>query len=154
MRVSMPAQSLSHVRLFDTMDCSLPGTLSMGFSRQEYQSVFPFSSPEYPFDPGIRPRSPALQAVSLPSKPPRKPKNTGVGSHSFLQGIFLTQGWNPGLPHCRQILYHQSHQRSPFTSQYLRESKSNLGSVLPLSDPGEPPPLSSSLLAIQGQMRV
>ena len=33
-------------------------------------------------------------------------KNTGVGSHSFLQGIFLTQGLNPGLLHCKQILYH------------------------------------------------
>ena len=32
-------------------------------------------------------------------------KNTGVGCHFLLQGIFLTQGLNPGLPHCRQILY-------------------------------------------------
>ena len=32
-------------------------------------------------------------------------KNTGVGSHSFLQGIFPTQGMNLGLPKCRQILY-------------------------------------------------
>ena len=40
-------------------------------------------------------------------------KNTGVGSHSFLQGIFPTQGSKPGLLHCRQILYHLSHQRSP-----------------------------------------
>ena len=32
-------------------------------------------------------------------------KNTGVGSYSLLQGIFPTQGLNPGLPHCRQILY-------------------------------------------------
>ena len=32
-------------------------------------------------------------------------QNTGVGSRSLLQGIFLTQGPNPGLPHCRQILY-------------------------------------------------
>ena len=37
-------------------------------------------------------------------------KNTGVGCHSVLQGIFLTQGSNPGLLHCRQILYHLSHQ--------------------------------------------
>ena len=37
-------------------------------------------------------------------------QNTGVGSHSLLQGIFPTQGWNPGLPHCRQILYPLSHQ--------------------------------------------
>ena len=32
-------------------------------------------------------------------------KNTRVGCHALLQGIFPTQGWNPGLPHCRQILY-------------------------------------------------
>ena len=36
----------------------------------------------------------------------------GVGFHSLLQGIFLTQGSNPGLLHCRQVLYHLSHQRS------------------------------------------
>ena len=35
-------------------------------------------------------------------------KNTGVGCHA-LQGIFSTQGSNPDLPHCRQILYHLSH---------------------------------------------
>ena len=40
-------------------------------------------------------------------------KNTGVGSHSLLQGIFLT---NPGLQHCRHILYHLSHQGSPVWS--------------------------------------
>ena len=40
-------------------------------------------------------------------------KNTGVGCHSHLQGIFPTQGSNPGLPHCRQILYQLSHQGSP-----------------------------------------
>ena len=40
-------------------------------------------------------------------------QNTGKGSLSLLQGIFPTQGSNPGLPHCRQILYQLSHQRSP-----------------------------------------
>ena len=39
-------------------------------------------------------------------------QNTGVGSHSLLQGIFPTQGSNPGLPHCRQIFYQLSHQGS------------------------------------------
>jgi len=39
-------------------------------------------------------------------------KNTGVGCHFLLQGIFPTQGSNPGLLHCRQILYHLSHQGS------------------------------------------
>ena len=37
-------------------------------------------------------------------------KNIGVGFHALLQGIFPTQGSNPGLPHCRWILYHLSHQ--------------------------------------------
>ena len=40
-------------------------------------------------------------------------KNTGVGRHSLLQGIFPAQGLNPGLPHCRQILYLLSHLGSP-----------------------------------------
>ena len=40
-------------------------------------------------------------------------KSTGVGCHFLLQGIFPTQGSNPGLPHCRQTLYPLSHQGSP-----------------------------------------
>ena len=40
-------------------------------------------------------------------------KNIEVGCHALLQGIFPTQGSNPGLPCCRQILYHLSHQGSP-----------------------------------------
>ena len=40
-------------------------------------------------------------------------KNIGVGCHALFQGIFPTQGLNPGFPHCRQILYHLSHQGSP-----------------------------------------
>ena len=47
-------------------------------------------------------------------------QNTGVGSLSLLQGIFPTQGWNAGLPHCRRILYHLSHKGS---------QAGNLGSV-------------------------
>ena len=60
--------------LFDSMDCSPPGSSVHGDS---------------------------------PSK------NTGVGCHSLLQGIFPTQGSNPGVLHCRHILYHLSHQGSP-----------------------------------------
>ena len=41
-------------------------------------------------------------------------KNTGVGFFALLQGTFPTQGWNPGLPHYRQILYHLSHRQSPY----------------------------------------
>ena len=40
-------------------------------------------------------------------------KSTGVGCHFLLRGIFPTQGSNPGLSHCRQTLYHLSHQGSP-----------------------------------------
>ena len=40
-------------------------------------------------------------------------KNTEVGSHSLLQGIFPTQGSNPGLLHCMWVLYRLSHQESP-----------------------------------------
>ena len=54
-------------------------------------------------NPGIEPRSPALQADYLPAEPPGKPKNTGMGGLSLLQGIFLTQDLNRGLLHGRQI---------------------------------------------------
>ena len=40
-------------------------------------------------------------------------QNIGVGSFSLLQEIFPTQGLNPGLPHCRQVLYQLSHKGSP-----------------------------------------
>ena len=43
-------------------------------------------------------------------------QNTGVGSLSFLQGIFPTQGLNPSLPHCREILFQLSHKGSLFLS--------------------------------------
>ena len=47
---------------------------------------------------GIEPRSPALQADSLLSEPPGKPKNTGVGSLSLLQGDLPDPGIEPGSP--------------------------------------------------------
>ena len=40
-------------------------------------------------------------------------QSTGEGSRSLLQGIFPTQGSNPGIPHCRRILYQLSHQGTP-----------------------------------------
>ena len=58
-----------------------------------------FPSPEDLPNPGIEPRSPALQVDSLPAEPQGKPKNTGVGSLSLLQQIFLTQELNQGLLH-------------------------------------------------------
>ena len=73
--------------LSDPMDCSLPGFSIHGISQAR-----------------------VLEWAAMPS-----PKNTGVGSNSLLQGIFLTQRSNPSLLHCRQILYHLSHQGNPKT---------------------------------------
>ena len=80
----------------DQMDCSLPGpSVHGGLSRQEYWSGLPCFPPVDRPNPGIKPRSPALQGDSLQSEP-RNPKNTAVGSPSFLQGIFQTQESNQG----------------------------------------------------------
>ena len=57
----------------------------------------------YPMDCSL----PAPLSMNSPGK------HTEVGCHYLLQGIFLTQGSNPGLLHCRQILYHLSYQGSP-----------------------------------------
>ena len=51
-----------------------------------------------------------------------KGQNTGVGSLSLLQGIFPTQGLNPGLPHWRWIVYQLSHKRSPGIYEPLLKS--------------------------------
>ena len=53
---------------------ALQAPLSMEFSRQEYWSRLSFLSPGILPNPGIRPRSPALQVNSLPTKPPGKPQ--------------------------------------------------------------------------------
>ena len=90
-------KSLSRVRLFAT-----PRTIqSMESSRPEHWSGLPFPSPRNLPNPGIKLRSPTLQVDSLPSEPQGKPKNTGVGSLSLLQQIFLTQESNRSLLHCR-----------------------------------------------------
>ena len=56
------------------MDYSPPDFSSMGFSRQEYQSRLPFSSPEDLPDPGMEPLSPSLAGRFFTTKPPGKPK--------------------------------------------------------------------------------
>ena len=64
-------------------------------------------------NPGIEPKSPTLLVDSLPGELQGKPTNTGVGSLSLLQQIFLTQELNRGLLHFRQVLYQMSYQGSP-----------------------------------------
>ena len=77
-------KSLSHVRLFATpLTVACQASLSMGFSRQEYWSELLCPPLGDLRDPGIEPRFSALQVDSLPSEPPEKPKNTGVGSLSL-----------------------------------------------------------------------
>ena len=67
-------KSLSRVRLFATpWTEAYQAPLSMGFSRQEYQSGLPVPSPGDLPDPGIKAGSPTLQADALPSEPPGKP---------------------------------------------------------------------------------
>ena len=66
--------SVSCVQLFVTRwTVAHQGPLFMGFYRQEYRGGLPFPSPGDLPDPGTEPRSPALQADSLPSEPPKKP---------------------------------------------------------------------------------
>ena len=59
------------------MDCSLPVSLSMGFSRQGYWTGLPFPSPGDLPNPGTEPRSPPLRADALPSEPLGKPHFEG-----------------------------------------------------------------------------
>ena len=54
-------------------------------------------------------------------------QNTGVGSLSLLQGIFPTQGLNPGLPHCRQILSQLSHRGSPQVALVVKNPLASAG---------------------------
>ena len=85
----------------------------MEFSRSEYWSGQPFPSPGDLLNPGIKPRSPTLQADSLPAESQGKPKNTGMVNLSLLQQIFPTQESDWGLLHCRLILDKLSYQGSP-----------------------------------------
>ena len=97
---------LGCVRLFVT-----PWTIqSMEFSRPECWSGQPFPISEDLLNPGIESTSPTLWADSLPAEPQRKPKDTGVSSLSLLQQVF--QESNPGLLHCRWVLYQLSFQGS------------------------------------------
>ena len=115
------------------------GPLSVGFFRQEYWSGLPFPPAGDLPHPGIEPgllhcrqilyrlsyredpkvaQKKKIQKVVSDSLRPHglyspwnsPGQNTGVGSLSLLQGIFPTQGSNPGLPHCRRILYQLSHK--------------------------------------------
>ena len=80
---TVKVKSLSRVRLFATpWTAAYQGPLSTGFSRQEYWSGLPFPSPGDLPNPGIKPRSPALQTDALSSEPPE----TAVSIRVFSDG--------------------------------------------------------------------
>ena len=124
----------SRVQIFDFTDCSWPGSTVMGFSSQEYWMGYHALLQGILQTQGLNPHllhlkwilyywatkesesescsvvSDSLQPHGLYSPWHSPGKNTGVGSLSLIQGIFQTQGLNPGLPHCRWILYQLSYK--------------------------------------------
>ena len=92
--------SVSHVRFFATpRTVARQAPLSMGFSRQEYWSGLPFPPPGELLNSKIEPRSPALQADSLPSEPPGKPRSGTAAAKSLQSYPTLcdpTDGSPPG----------------------------------------------------------
>ena len=97
-RVKMPGSggglvAKSCPTLCDAMDCSPPGALSVGFSRQEYWSGLPFPSP------GDLPGSPAMQLDSLPTEPLGKPENCLCWSKARESFVMLLEilHWNSWL---------------------------------------------------------
>ena len=93
----LPIFAQSYLTLCNPMDYTVYGILQ---ARILEWLAFPFSR-ELP-NPGIEPRSLALQVDSLPAEPQGKPENTGVGNLSLLQEIFPTQESNCGFLYCRQ----------------------------------------------------
>ena len=101
-----------------------------GFSRQEEWSGLPCHLPGDLPNPGIEPRSPVLQEDSLPSELPGKPKNTGVGTWSLLQGILTSQESNRSLLHYTWILYQLSYQGSKMSIYSLKKKKKKTNRML------------------------
>ena len=116
----------SHVRLCVTPStAALKAPLSLGFSRQEYWSGVAISFSNACMHGKSLQSCPTL-CYPMDCRPPRllcpqdsPGKNTGVGCHALLQGICPTQGSNPGLPHCRRILYFLSRQGSPWILEWV-----------------------------------
>ena len=98
------------------------GSSVWGFSRQEYWNGLPCLPPGDLPNPEITPRSLTLQADSLLSEPPGKPKSIRMGSLSLFQGVFPTQESDWNLLHCGRILYQLSYQGSLARSRCLEST--------------------------------
>ena len=96
--------------LCNPMDYSLPGFSVHGILQARILEWVACPPPGHLPNPRTGPRSPTLQVDSLPSEPPGKPKNTGVGNLPLLQGIFPTEEQHWGLLYCRWILYQLCYQ--------------------------------------------
>ena len=108
----------SCLTLWDPMDYAVHGILQ---ARILEWVAIPLSRGSS--QPGIKPRSPALQADALPAEPQGKPTNTGAGSLSLFSGSSLTQASNQGFLHCRQILYQLSYPYPNTINTILRVYK-------------------------------
>ena len=119
----MKVKSLSRVRLFATpWTAAYQALPSMGFFQAR---VLEWDAIAFSINAGYTCSIPgeceSCTVVSNSATPRNSPgQNTGLGSFSLLQRIFSTQGSNPGLLHCRQVLYYLSHQGNPlnFQSQF------------------------------------
>ena len=110
----MCVQAQSCLTLCNPLICSLPGSSVHGILQARILEWV--AMPSSRGSSQIRDQTQVSHIADgffLPSEPPGKPKNTGVGSLSLLQGIFPTQESNWGLLNCRQILYQLSYLGSP-----------------------------------------
>ena len=104
----------SFLTLWDPMDCSLPVCSVLGILQARILEWIAIPSSRGSSQPRDWTQVSCIAGrFFLLSEPQGKPKNTGVGSLSFIQGDIPTQESNQGFLHCRQILYQLSHQGSP-----------------------------------------
>ena len=130
--------------LCDPMDCSTPGCPVLHYL-PEFTEIYVHwvgdaIQPSHPLLPT------SLLALDLSQNPLSMEfsrQNTGVGSHSLFQGIFLTRGSNLGLSHCRQILYCLSHQGSPIKIKQTPHSPSL--PLLPYEDTERRPSINQEM---------
>ena len=160
--VCVHAQLLSHVSLCSPVDCSPAGSLSLGFSQARILEWVVMPSSRRSSQHRDQTHLSCVSCIAgrfFTTEPPVKWKSLSrdwlchpmdhivhgilqarilewvVGSLSLLQGIFPTQGSNPGLPHCRQILYQLSHKGSPRILEWVVFPFSS-GSSLPRNRTG------------------
>ena len=139
----------SHIWLFVTPQTRSRQASVHGFSRWEFWSGLPCPSPEDLQDSASESSSVVCDSLRLHGlySPWNSPgQNNRVSSLSLLQGISPTQGLNPGLLHCRWVLYQLNHQRSPGILKWVVYLFSS-GSSQPSIEPGSPALQVDSLLA-------